>query len=79
MLLVWHTSMLIVYKCAHVSTVHSTYLNATAIGSMFIHIAAQCVRIEAILECVQDIAAACTLRTRHNAEYGANEENNYHR
>lgn len=40
----------------------NAHLNAVAIGTMLVDIAAQSVGVEAVLECVEDVAAACSLR-----------------
>jgi len=53
--------LLLVDVCMYVCMCNA-HLNAIAIGTMLVDIAAQSVGVEAVLECVEDVAAACSLR-----------------
>lgn len=55
----------------------NAHLNAIAIGTMLVDIAAQSVGVEAVLECVQDIAASGSLRAWHDEQDDGHEKDNY--
>lgn len=52
----------------------STHLDAVAIRTVLVHVAAEGVGIEAVLEGVQDVAAAGPLRSRNDEEYDGHQE-----
>lgn len=48
--------------CVCVCVCAGAHLNAVAIGTMLVDVAAERVRIEAVLECIEHVAAARALR-----------------